>query len=162
MTREQKSELIEALTKDFESSSAIAVCDYKGLSVRNLELLREDLKKNDVKAKVVKNTLAKIALKASNKEIGAIGGTNIFIWGKDQLALSKSIVKFAKDSGEFFTIKAGYFEGEVVEPSHIEALSKMPSKEELMGMLLSVWTAPLRYMITGLDNLAKSKEQNKE
>ncbi|MGP1561713.1 MAG: 50S ribosomal protein L10 [Helicobacteraceae bacterium] len=160
MTREQKSGLIEDLTKSFESSNAIAICDYKGLSVSKIELLRKELKKSDAKAKVVKNTLAKIALKAANKDLEELKGTNIFIWGKDQLTLSKAITKFAADNKDFFIIKMGYFEGEVVNSAHIEALSKMPSKEELIGMLLSVWTAPLRYMVTGLDNLAKQKSNN--
>ncbi len=160
MTREQKSGLIEDLTKSFESSNAIAICDYKGLSVSKIELLRKELKKSDAKAKVVKNTLAKIALKAANKDLDDLKGTNIFIWGKDQLTLSKAITKFAADNKDFFIVKMGYFEGEVVNAAHIEALSKMPSKEELIGMLLSVWTAPLRYMVTGLDNLAKQKSNN--
>ena len=49
-------------------------------------------------------------------------------------------------------------EGEIADAKHIEAVSKLPSKEELIGMLLSVWTAPARYFVTGLDNLRKQKE----
>ncbi len=55
-------------------------------------------------------------------------------------------------------IKSGYFEGVIVDLKHIEAVSKLPSKEELIGMLLSIWTAPARYFVTGLDNLRKQKE----
>lgn len=60
--------------------------------------------------------------------------------------------------GGKLVVKSGYFEGEIVDAKHIEAVSKLPSKEELIGMLLSVWTAPARYFVTGLDNLRKQKE----
>lgn len=60
--------------------------------------------------------------------------------------------------GGKLVIKTGCLEGEVVDAKHIEAVSKLPSKEELIGMLLSVWTAPARYFVTGLDNLRKEKE----
>lgn len=160
MTREQKQQLVEDLTKSFESSNAIAVCDYKGLSVQKLQSLRKEIRPQQIKVQVIKNTLARIALQNAKKDGFAVQGSNIFVWGDDQLALAKSLSNFAKANKDFFVVKSGYFEGEVVDAAHIEALSKMPSKEELIGMLLSVWTAPLRYMVTGLDNLAKQKTQD--
>jgi large subunit ribosomal protein L10 len=158
MTRVQKSELIDNLTNSFKESSAIAVCDYKGLTVKHLEALRKEMRTVGGQVQVVKNTLANIALENAGKTGLELDGTNIFIWSEDQISLAKTIVKFAK-SQNLLVIKKGHFEGEAVDAAHIDAISKMPSRDELIGMLLNVWNGPIRSFVTGLDNLAKKKEE---
>ena len=157
MTKQDKAKLIEQLSSSFLDSNII-ICDYKGLSVRELEVLRKNTLQSNAKVQVIKNKLASIAFKNANIEGFTLKDTNIFLWGKDQIALSKSAQKFADENKEKFVIKSGFFDGKVVDSKHIESISKLPSKEELIGMLLSVWTAPARYFVTGLDNLRKSKE----
>ena len=157
MTKQDKAKLIEQLSSSFLYSNII-ICDYKGLSVKELEVLRRSALQSDSKVQVIKNKLASIAFKNANIEGITLKDTNIFLWGKDQIALAKSVQKFADANKEKFVIKAGFFDGKAVDSNHIESISKLPSKEELIGMLLSVWTAPARYFVTGLDNLRKSKE----
>lgn len=158
MTKVEKNALIESLSAEFQASNAIIVCDYKGLTVKELEVLRAEIRAQNAKVQVVKNTLASIALKNSNVEGLELKENNIFLWSEDQISLSKVVCKFSNSVGGKLVIKSGYFEGELVDSKHIEAVSKLPSKEELIGMLLSVWTAPARYFVTGLDNLRKQKE----
>ncbi|EES88934.1 50S ribosomal protein L10 [Helicobacter canadensis] len=158
MTKVEKNALIESLSAEFQASKAIVVCDYKGLTVKELETLRAEMRAQSAKVQVVKNTLASIALKNSNIEGLELKENNIFLWSEDQISLSKVVCKFSNSVGGKLVIKSGYFEGELVDSKHIEAVSKLPSKEELIGMLLSVWTAPARYFVTGLDNLRKQKE----
>lgn len=168
MTRNEKEQLVKELTEEFVDAQGIAVCDYKGLSVSKLEAIRATAREQGLKVKVVKNTIASIALSAANKDSLELKDTNIFIWGADQVSLAKVVTKAAKDE-EKFAIRFGHFDGAVVEQSQIEAISKLPSKEELISMLLSVWTAPMRNMAyvlnapmvnfaTALNNLAQ-KEQ---
>lgn len=159
MTKQKKQEVVESLKSDFSASSAIIVCDYKGLKVRQLETLRTQARSAEIKVQVIKNTLAKIAMNSVELPEQEIKDTNIFIWGNDQIALSKIVCKFAQENKDSFSLKFGYFDKEVVDANHIEAISKLPSKDELIGMLLSVWTAPARYFVTGLDNLRKQKEE---
>ena len=154
MTKAEKTALIENLTAEFKASNAIAVCDYKGLTVKQLEVLRANAREQNVKVHVIKNTLALIALKNFGVEGLELKENNIFVWGEDQISLAKTIFKFSDSVGGKLVVKSGYFEGEIGR----EAVSKLPSKEELIGMLLSVWTAPARYFVTGLDNLRKQKE----
>lgn len=158
MTKTEKAEIINSLTEAFKESPAIIVCDYKGMNVVEFEGFRNQIRSIGGKVQVAKNTLATIALKNANKEGMTLKETNVFIWGGDSLELSKAVVKFATATKDKFTLKMGHVEGEVVDAAYITALSKTPSKDELIGMLLSVWTAPLRGMVTGLDNLAKKKE----
>lgn len=157
MTKQDKIELVNTLSSSFTDMN-IVVCDYKGLSVRDLESLRQSAFNAEAKVQVIKNTLAAIAFKNANISGIDLKDTNIFIWSKDQISLAKIVQKFADSNKDKFIIKAGFFDGVAVDSKHIESVSKLPSKEELIGMLLSVWTAPARYFVTGLDNLRKSKE----
>jgi len=160
MTKAKKAEVIDSLASSFsEIGTAIAVCDYKGLTVEELESIRKDVRAIGGKTQVVKNTLANIALKNAGKEGYELKDTNILVWGEDQLMVAKTVAKFAKDLKDKFVIKQAYLDGEFKSSEALVELSKLPGREELLGMLLSVWTAPLRGMVTGLDNLAKQKEE---
>lgn len=169
MTRSQKEEVVAYLTEEFKNAAAIVDCDYKGMSVPELEALRKAARQKGLKVRVVKNTLAMIALKNIGVEDFVLRDTNVLVWGSDLVDLAKTVTEFAKENKETFKIKQGYFEGEVADAAKIEAYSKLPSKEELLGMLLSVWTAPLRNLlyvwnapkqnfVTVLENIRQQKE----
>lgn len=157
MTRKDKVAIVDSLTQEFKSSDALVVCDYKGLNVKSIEVLRNNAKEKGVKVQVVKNTLANIAM--SNADITGIElkDTNIFVWG-DQLEVTKIVTKFAETS-KLFTVKTAFIEGEVANAAKVEALSKMPSREELLSMLLRVWNAPITNFTIGLDALRAQKEE---
>ncbi|BEG57058.1 50S ribosomal protein L10 (rpl1) RplJ [Helicobacter sp. NHP21005] len=159
MHKEQKQELVARLKEAFSQMDALVVCDYKGLQVQHLEKLRNAARVQGVSVQVIKNTLASLALKEANLQALELKETNVFIWGADQIALSKLVMGFAKEHKDHFVVKMGLYEKQAVDSKHIEAVSKLPSREELIGMLLSVWSAPARYFVTGLDNLRKSKEE---
>ncbi|RDU61247.1 50S ribosomal protein L10 [Helicobacter sp. MIT 14-3879] len=159
MTRQDKKNLVARLTESFKSANAMIVCDYKGLNVKQLESLRRDSKNAGIQVRVIKNKLASIALKEAGYLPSELKDTNIYIWSNDQISLAKVVCKFQEANSECCSVKFGYFDGEIVDSKHIESVSKLPSKEELIGMLLSVWTAPARYFVTGLDNLKKHKEE---
>lgn len=159
MTKNEKTQMIEHLSSEFKNASALLVCDYKGLTVKSLDELRKSARTQEIKVQVVKNTLAKISMDNAGYPDLGLKDTNIFIWGNDQIGLSKLAAKFGEANKEKFAIKNGCFDGKKVELDHIMAISKLPSRDELIGMLLSVWTAPARYFVTGLDNLKKQKEQ---
>lgn len=159
MTKAQKAEVIDYLTSSFKETEAIAICDYKGLTVKQLEELREKVREAGGKTQVVKNTLAQIALKNAGKEGYDLNDTNVMVWGEDQLQIAKIVAKYANDNKELFVIKKSYLDGEFKEAADLIALSKLPGREELLGMLLSTWTAPIRMFVTGLDNLSKKTEE---
>lgn len=159
MTKQDKRTLIDSLSREFKSSSALVVCSYKGLSVKQLDILRSSVRKCKFRVQIIKNTLSKIALKEADYPDFELKEPNIFVWGEDQIELSKLVVNFAKSNKDFFSIKAGFFDRKIVEVEHIVTLSELPSRDELVGMLLSVWNAPLRYLATALENLRRQKEK---
>lgn len=159
MTRQDKKDLVEKLSNDFNSAEALIVCDYKGTKVKNLESLRSNGKKSNISVQVIKNKLAGLALKQADYQEAELKDANIYIWSNDEISLSKVVSKFQEANANSFNIKFGYFGKKVVDSEHINTISKLPSKEELIGMLLSTWNGPIRYFVTAMDNLKKQKEE---
>jgi large subunit ribosomal protein L10 len=162
MTREEKQELVAGLTESFKTAGAIVVCDYKGLTVKQLESLRAKAREKEVKVQVIKNKLASIAVKNCDIDGFEVSDTNIFVWAEDQIAACKVADQFAQEVKENFEIKSGIIEGEIADKAKVEAFAKLPGREELLGMLGFVWMAPLTNFVTGLDNLRKKKEEEAE
>jgi len=159
LTRTEKAEFIDSLTSEFKASDGLIVCDYKGLKTKALEALRNASRPDSIKVQVVKNTLAAIAMKNAGLEGLELKESNIFVWGEDQLAVTKVVSNFAKENPTF-VIKTGFAGGEVVDAVKIEMLSKMPSRNELIGMLLSTWMAPITNFTIGLDALRAKKQES--
>lgn len=159
MTKNEKSDLISKLTEEFKNSEAVVVCDYKGLGVRAIENLRIKAKQSNIKVQVIKNTLANVAMKNANIENLILKDSNIFIWGNDQLEVSKIVVAYGKTTDKF-KIKSAYMDGAVVAADKVEALSKLPSRDELIAMLLQVWNAPITNFTIGLDALRAKNEES--
>jgi len=159
MTRTRKEELVDQMTAEFKDAGAIIVCDYKGMTVENLEIVRNLAKAEETKVQVVKNKLAMIALKNAGCEAIEFTDTNLVIWGETQVLPCKIADKAATDFKESFAIKTGLIQGEIASMDTINAMAKLPTRDELIGMLLNVWNAPVRNFTIGLQALATKKEE---
>jgi large subunit ribosomal protein L10 len=159
MTKLQKNDLVNALTEEFKTAQALVVADYKGTSHKELEELRIAAKEVGAKVQVAKNTLVQIAVKNAELEELTLTGTNIFVWAEDQIAACKVADKFASTHKNTFAIKTGIVEGKVADIDTINALAKLPGREELLGMLAATWMAPVANFTIGLDALRKQKEE---
>ena len=158
MLKAKKVEVIEKLASSLDNATAVVICDYKGLTVSNLEELRRSAKVKGTSVQVVKNTLAKIALEKAGMTGLDIKDTNILVWSDDVIAASKVASDFAK-SNDKFVVKAGYLDKELADAAKINAFAKLPGREELLGMLASVWMGPIRNFTIGLDALKRQKEE---
>jgi len=158
LTKNKKIEIVNQLTDGFKASEALVICDFKGLNTKTIEELRNAARVVDVNVQVAKNTLATIAMKNADIEGIELNDTNMFVWGEDQLNVTKVVAKFA-EANKAFEIRTGFIAGEVVDVAKIEALSKLPSRDELIGMLLQTWMAPVTNFTIGLDALRAKKEE---
>jgi large subunit ribosomal protein L10 len=158
MLKSKKAEVIEKLSSSFNDAAAVVMCDYKGLTVAQLEELRISAKAKDASVQVVKNTLATIALNNSGMSGVDIKDTNIFIWSNDVISAAKIASDFAKKSDKF-VLKAGYLDKEPADAAKIEAFAKLPGREELLGMLAATWMAPVANFTIGLDALRRKLEE---
>ena len=158
MTKTQKAEIIETLSAEFQTAQSVIFCDYKGLTVSDLESLRKIAREKEAKVQVVKNTLAMVSLEKAELTGVALKDTNILIWGEDSVATSKVVAEFAK-TNELFVIKSAYVDREVADAAKVEAFAQLPGREELLGMLAATWMAPVANFTIGLDALRQKKEE---
>ncbi len=158
MTKSKKAEVIAELGVAFENTTAVVICDYKGMNVGQLEELRKAAREKDTRVQVVKNSLATIALNNAGMSGVEIKDTNIFIWSDDVINAAKIAAEFAK-TNEAFVIKTGYLDKEAADVVKIEAFAKLPGREELLGMLAATWMAPVQNFTIGLDALRQQKEE---
>ena len=129
MTREEKVKLVEELSEELKDVGGLVVCGFSGLTVPEMEALRNEAKEQDLKVRVIKNRLAAISFKNAGIEGLTLKNTNIFVWGDDIVALAKVVTKYASENKDKFTVKSGYFENNVVDAAQIEAYSKLASKK---------------------------------
>jgi len=149
MNREEKSQAVNALKERFKSAAVTLLAEYQGLSVSDLTKLRQELRKNDAELKVLKNTLAGLAIKGTEMEPLAklfVGPTAVVTSLKDPVTPAKVLVKFVKDF-EKAKIKGGFLSGKVMAPADIDTLSKLPSREEMLSKLLGSMLAPAQNLV---------------
>src|ERR1700737_4528345 len=158
VTKAKKKAQVEALNADLKNVSSMVVATYSRLTVAQDYELRKTLRGAGAKYKVVKNTLAQLAAKGTKVEeaLKGLGGvTSIAYTSGDPVAMAKALTKYAKDTPEF-TFKVGVVEGRVVTIKEIEALSTMPSKEELMSKLLFLINAPAQRLVTAMNAVGRN------
>ena len=158
MTRSEKQEVVDSLSTEFSSAQAIIACDFKGLTVTDIEGLRNAARESDAKVQVVKNTLAMLAFKNANVEGMALNENNILIWGDEPIGASKVVTNFAKENDKL-VIKAAVIDGEVSDAKRVAAFASLPGRDELLGMLAATWMAPVANFTIGLDALKRKKEE---
>ena len=137
-TRTQKEQEIEVLRKEFQESPNALLVGFQGIKVGDDERLRRELRQANLTYRVVKNTLAIRAAEGTPMESvknNFTGATAIALSKDDPVTLAKVLSKWAKES-PVVSFKAGVVEGRVIEVKDIEALSNMPSKEELISKIM--------------------------
>jgi large subunit ribosomal protein L10 len=145
VTKADKVAELELLGGVFQGSDAAILIDYKGIDVPKVTELRRELKKARASYKVVKNTLAKRALKGTSFEALAEhfqGTTAVAYTGEDPVALAKTLTTFMK-TAPTLQIKAAVVQGQAIKPAEVTDLANMPGRPELYAQLLSVMQAPM-------------------
>jgi len=137
MDRKQKQEELDALAAEFKKTKNLFLVNFQGLTVANDTAMRSEMRKNHVKYKVVKNTLAQKASSGTSIEKlnDRFTGPTAVAMHDDPVMMAKLISKFAKDFAQF-KFKAGIVEGRVVEAKDLEALVNLPSREQLISKIM--------------------------
>ncbi|UCE51479.1 MAG: 50S ribosomal protein L10 [Desulfobacterales bacterium] len=143
MNLTEKKKIVENLQDRFSKTSIVIVTDYKGLDVATINDLRRKLREENVEFQVVKNTLLTRA--SAETDVGLIkeyfkGSSAVALSYDDPIAPAKVLTNFAKDHEEL-EIKGGVLNGQVLELNDIKTLSTMPSRDQLLGKLVSTLNA---------------------
>ena len=155
VTKADKALELEQLEKAFKGSDSAILVDYKGLTVPQVTDLRRELRKVKSGYKVVKNTIAKRALKGTSFEIlekHFEGTTAIAYTSTDPVALAKTLTTFIKSAPTItLKIKAAVVSGRAIKPSEVNDLASMPGRPELYAQLLAVLQAPMVQIVSVLN-----------
>ena len=135
MDRTQKAEMVKTLEGIFDSSGSVVMAEYSGMTVAEMTELRAKLREKGATIRVVKNRLAKLAMKGKPFEAAGdmFTGPVAIAYAEDMISAPKVTVEFAKDS-DAFSIIGGFMGEEVFDTAGVEGLSKLPSRDELIGM----------------------------
>jgi len=140
LNRDEKAVIVSELNESFSKAKFSVVADYRGLTVTQLQNIRIELRKHNSEIRVAKNTLLKRAVTETDSAVLSddfVGTTAVVMAYDDPVGPAKALAKFADDHDKFI-IRSAVLEGEKLSPEELVALSKLPSKEVLLGQFLSV------------------------
>lgn len=162
MAKQSKVEVVTELTEKIKKAGSIVFIDYKGIKASEETALRKNIREAGAEYVVAKNRLFKIALKEAGVEDNfddVLEGTTAFAFGySDVVAPAKVSFKVSEEKKAIFNIKAGYLEGKRIDASKVEALAKLPSREEMLGMIAFGLLSPVRMLACGINAVAEQKE----
>lgn len=157
----KKAEQVELIAEKMKAAASIVVVDSRGLTVEQDTNLRRSLRESDVEFKVIKNSiLIRAAEKADLEDLKElfVGPSAVAFSNEDVIAPAKVISDFAKDA-EALEIKGGSVDGKFTSVEEINALAKLPNKEGMLSMLLSVLQAPVRNVAYAVKAVAEKDEE---
>jgi large subunit ribosomal protein L10 len=149
MDRTQKAEFVASFSERLAGAPLVVLADYRGASVETTNALRRTLEISGVTWQVVKNTLAKRAVAGTAFEGLSehfSGMTVVAISGDDPVGTAK-VLKEALDRKGPIQVKAGFFDGEILDAAGVRAVASLPSREELLVMLLRTIQEPSRRVL---------------
>ncbi len=144
-TRQQKEVITKELAKKIKGAKAVVFSDFKGLTMKDMTALRSELRAEGISLKVVKKTLINIALKEAGVDADILkmeGQIAVAVSDKDEVAAAKIMSKFSKVN-ENLKVTGGILEGKMLSVENVIALSKLPSKEELLAKFVGTINAPI-------------------
>ena len=152
--QQYKIDEVSELKAGFEGTRSFIFADYRGLSVEQITNLRAALREAGAEFHVVKNNYAKIAFQQMDHEDVApylVGPTAIAYCGDEAGPVAKAILKLGKEMP--VELKGGLLDGEVLDAGAVEAFSKLPTRLELIQMLMGTMKAPVQNMVFVLNGV---------
>ena len=154
---EAKKAIVEEIKGHLQASKGVVFVDYKGINVEQDTALRKACRTNNVVYKVYKNRLLVKALEELNitgYDAKCLEGTTAVGFGEDEVAAASVLGKEARDN-KTITLKFGIVNGEVVDAAGVDALSRIPSRDTLIAMLMGMLKAPVSALARALNEIAK-------
>jgi large subunit ribosomal protein L10 len=153
VTRADREQELQHLEKAFKGSDSAILVDYKGLTVPQVSDLRRQIRGAKARYTVVKNTLARRAIKGTSfegLEKHFVGMTAVAYTDTDPVALAKTLTTFIK-TAPTLTIKAAVVQGSTVAPAAVSDLANLPGKPEMYARLLGTLQAPMVNLVRVLN-----------
>lgn len=146
MPTTDKKAIVAEIKERFAGASGVIMADYRGLTVKQMQSLRNKLRESGADVKVYKNTLTELAVRelAMPSMDALLSGPTAFVFtGEDPVAPAKALVDFAK-TNKTLEVKGGFIEHAVVNADGIKALASLPSREVLIAQIMGTMLNPVR------------------
>lgn len=176
MAQPYKIEEVKKIKASLEGAKSIVLIDYKGINIEEVDELRNRMRNSDVKYFVSKNTFIKIAL----NEMGItelneylVGSTAVAV-ATDEVSPARELANFKKEvtkDKSYPNFKAGFVGGELMDVEQLATLANLPTKEQLISMVLQGFNGPINGFVGTLQAIIKKflyvvdaiaeKEENK-
>lgn len=154
----KKSNEIDLLQDRFENAQMVILTDYRGLSVAQMQDFRAKLRPSEGEFRVSKNTLVRIAAERAGVEglEEFLDGPTAVVFAMGDIAgAAKAVTDFAKSS-RILSVKTGVMNGQVMSASDVEAISSLPSREELLAKLVGMLASPMARTVGVLSGPSRS------
>ncbi len=163
MSKARKHELKGEIAERLSKANAAIVAEYRGLTVAELTDLRVKLREAKAEFRVIKNRVAKVAIKEDADHVAPIssslkGPVGLVIVYGDPAQAAKSVLEFAKDK-EHFKVTAGVLDGKGVTAAQLKAISDLPTKDVLLARLVGTLVAPHRGILGVLNGVPRQLVQ---
>jgi large subunit ribosomal protein L10 len=154
LTLEQKKAVVAEVSEKFAAAQTAMLAEYRGLTVEQMTRLRKQAHANKVYLRVVKNTLARLAVAGSTHEClkDQMTGPLALALSADPVAVAKVMSEFAKDNAAL-KIRAAAMGGKLMTPAQVDALAKLPGREQLLAMLMGVMQQPVTKFVQTLNEV---------
>ena len=152
---EQKQAVVAEVSEQVSRAQAIVLAEYRGLAVGNMTELRKRARKSGVYLRVLKNTLARRAVAETpfSGLTDQMVGPLFYGISADPVAVAKVLHEFSRENIDKFTIRGGAMPNVVMTPLQVAELAKMPSRDQLLAMLLGTMLAPVTKLARTLNEV---------
>lgn len=159
LNRNEKAAVVADVSAQVGKSQTLAIAEYRGLTVAQLDTLRRQARDKGVYLHVLKNTLARRAVAGTPFEVAAerMVGPLIYSFSDDAVAAAKVLADFAKGNDKL-VIKGGAYAGRALDVEGVKALAAIPSREVLIAQVAGLLKSPIQRMAGVLAAVAEKRE----
>ncbi len=152
-----KEEKVAQIAKELKETSAVWIVDYRGLTVKESEALRNAIRETGATVKVLKNTLTKRALSEAGFPTldEVLTGPSLFVFASGDPVPSMKALKEYGESNDKLVFKGGIMDGREVDAEQMKAIADLPSRDQLLAQLLSVMQGPAQGLVRVLNGPAE-------
>jgi large subunit ribosomal protein L10 len=155
MTKALRRKMVDELARRYEGTSNFVVVDYHGLTAGKAVEFRAELRRSEVRMNVVKNSVARhafarIGLAPLTEFLKEMNGV---VYGPDAVAIAKAVVDFRKKNDNVPKVRGGLVEGKPVDARQVEAISQLPSREQILANFLATMNAPASSFVRVLNEI---------
>ena len=143
MNKEQKKNYITEMTANFENSEAVLVTHYQGLTVKQLDELRKQMREQGIQFKITKNRITKLALeKTKCKDLANLfNGPTAVALSKDAISTAKILTKFSKENNNL-KILGGIMGKEILDVAAVANVATLPTLDEARAKIIGILRSP--------------------